>query len=75
MHYTVNEAGVVLMEIINPPMKSLSRPVLDVMRGTMTKALSDRDVRVKVIMGTREAFLAGADIGELNDCETRPRRS
>jgi len=68
--YTVNEAGVALMEINNPPMNALSRPTLDDMRDTMTRALADEDVRVIVFTGAGKAFIAGADISEFNDFET-----
>ena len=68
--YSVNEAGVALMEINNPPMNALSRPVLDDIRDTLVKALADKDVRVIVFTGAGKAFIAGADISELNDYET-----
>ena len=68
--YSVNEAGVALMEINNPPMNALSRPVLADIRDTLAKALADREVRVIVFTGVGKAFIAGADISELNDFET-----
>ncbi|HPI92563.1 MAG TPA: enoyl-CoA hydratase-related protein [Deltaproteobacteria bacterium] len=68
--YTVNEAGVALMEISNPPMNALSRPVLADIRDTLAKALTDKAVRVIVFTGAGKAFIAGADISELNDFET-----
>ena len=72
--YSVNEAGVALMEINNPPMNALSRPVLDDIRDTLVKALADKDVRVIVFTGAGKAFIAGADISELNDYETARQR-
>jgi enoyl-CoA hydratase/carnithine racemase len=68
--YAVNEQGVALMEVNNPPMNALSRPVIADMRDAILKALSDPDVRVIVLTGAGKAFIAGADIGELNDFET-----
>jgi enoyl-CoA hydratase/carnithine racemase len=65
-YYTINEAGVALMEINNPPMNALSLPVLDDIRDTLTKALADNEVRVIVFTGAGKAFIAGADISELN---------
>ncbi len=70
VYYSVNEAGVALMEINNPPMNALSRPVLADIRDALTKALADGDVRVIVFTGAGKAFIAGADISELNDFET-----
>jgi enoyl-CoA hydratase len=69
-YYSVNEAGVALMEINNPPMNALSRPTLADMRDTLTKALADPDVRVIVFTGAGKAFIAGADISEFNSVET-----
>ena len=69
-YYSVNEAGVALMEINNPPMNALNRPTLHDMRDTLTKALADPDVRVIVFTGAGRAFIAGADISEFNDFET-----
>jgi len=68
--YCVNEAGVALMEINNPPMNALSRPVLADIRDTLTRALADGDVRVIVFTGAGKAFIAGADISEFNNYET-----
>lgn len=69
-YYKVNEAGVALMEIDNPPMNALSIKVLGEIRDTLEKALADRDVRVIVFTGVGKAFIAGADISELNLYET-----
>jgi enoyl-CoA hydratase/carnithine racemase len=68
--YSVNEEGIALMEVNNPPMNALNRPTLEDMRDTMTKALADTDVRVIVFTGAGRAFIAGADIGEFNEVET-----
>ncbi|HOJ14723.1 MAG TPA: enoyl-CoA hydratase-related protein [Deltaproteobacteria bacterium] len=68
--YTVNEQGVALMEVNNPPMNALSRPVIADMRDAITAALKDADVRVIVFTGVGKAFIAGADIGELKDFTT-----
>lgn len=68
--YTVHDSGVAVMEISNPPMNALSRPVLKDIRSTLSRALADKDVRVIVFTGAGKAFIAGADISELNDFET-----
>ncbi|HVN72117.1 MAG TPA: enoyl-CoA hydratase-related protein [Desulfomonilia bacterium] len=69
-HYSVNEAGVALMEINNPPMNALSGVVLDDIRDTLRKALADKEVRTIVFTGVGKAFIAGADITELNNYQT-----
>ncbi len=68
--YTVNDTGVALMEINNPPMNALSWAVLDEIRDTFVKALTDPEVRVIVFTGAGKAFIAGAEISELNDYTT-----
>jgi enoyl-CoA hydratase len=68
--YAVHESGAALMEINNPPMNALSWSVLHEIRDTLTKALADPDVRVIVFTGAGKAFIAGAEIGELNDYTT-----
>lgn len=68
--YSLDGAGVALMEINNPPMNALSRPVLADIRDTLAKALADSDARAIVFTGVGKAFIAGADISELNDFET-----
>lgn len=68
--YTVKDTGVALMEIDNPPMNALSCAVLDEIRDTLVKALADPEVRVIVFTGAGKAFIAGAEISELNDYTT-----
>jgi enoyl-CoA hydratase/carnithine racemase len=68
--YTVKDAGVALMEINNPPMNALSWAVLGEIRDTLVTALKDPEVRVIVFTGAGKAFIAGADISELNDFTT-----
>jgi enoyl-CoA hydratase/carnithine racemase len=68
--YIVHDRGVALMEISNPPMNALSWSVLDEIRDTFEKALTDPEVRVIVFTGAGKAFIAGADISELNDYST-----
>jgi len=68
--YALHAGGVALMEINNPPMNALSWSVLDEIRDTLTKALHDPEVRVVVFTGAGKAFIAGADIKELNDYRT-----
>jgi enoyl-CoA hydratase len=64
--YSLQENGTALMVINNPPMNALSGPVLDEIRDTLSKALADKAVRVIVFTGDGKAFIAGADITELN---------
>jgi enoyl-CoA hydratase len=68
--YSVDQSGVALMLINNPPMNALSWAVIDEIADTLKKALADPDVRVIVFTGEGKAFIAGADITELNNYTT-----
>jgi len=63
--YTVDESGVAVMVIDNPPMNALSTPVLKDIEATVDKAIDDDTVRVVVFTGAGKAFIAGADIKEI----------
>ncbi len=63
--YTTDENGIALMKINNPPMNALSTPVIKDIRECVKKALSDDAVRVVVFTGEGKAFIAGADIKEV----------
>ncbi|OHD64002.1 MAG: hypothetical protein A2176_15940 [Spirochaetes bacterium RBG_13_51_14] len=62
--YTVDEHGVALMVINNPPMNALSTSVISDIRNSVEKAINDSAVRVVVFTGEGKAFIAGADISE-----------
>lgn len=65
-NYTVDESGVALMVIDNPPMNALSSSVLKDIKDAVTRALADVAVRTVVFTGQGKAFIAGADIKEIN---------
>jgi len=69
--YSVDEAGVALMVIDNPPMNALSTKVVNDIREAVNKALKDDAVRVVVFTGAGKAFIAGADISEFVDLNTQ----
>lgn len=69
--YTVDEHGVALMVIDNPPMNALSTPVINDIRACVEKALGDGAVRVIVFTGAGRAFIAGADISEFKELNTQ----
>ncbi|MBN1654559.1 MAG: enoyl-CoA hydratase/isomerase family protein [Deltaproteobacteria bacterium] len=63
--YTVDGNGVALMTLDNPPMNALSYDIVSEIRACVQKALADNSVRVVVFTGAGKAFIAGADIKEL----------
>jgi enoyl-CoA hydratase/carnithine racemase len=63
--YTTDANGIAEMVISNPPMNALSTPVIKDITETVKKALADDAVRVVVFTGAGRAFIAGADITEV----------
>lgn len=68
--YTVDDSGIALMVIDNPPMNALSTPVLSNIEEAVDQALADEKVRVVVFTGAGKAFIAGADIKEVEGLNT-----
>lgn len=73
--YSVDDRGVALMIINNPPMNALSTPVIKDIRAAVEKALADDSVRVVVFTGEGRAFIAGADISEFTGLNTQKEGS
>lgn len=69
-YYEIDEKGVALMTIDNPPMNALSPAVLADMKDSIHDALEDNAVRVIIITGAGKAFVAGADITEIQKQKT-----
>ena len=68
--YTVDERGIAIMTINNPPMNTLSQPVLQDMKSAILAANTDPAVRVVVFTGAGKAFIAGAEIREFLNVNT-----
>ena len=64
--YRVDD-GVAMVAVDNPPVNTLSEGVLKGLNASLDRAAEDPDVRALVIMGTGRTFIAGADIGVLED--------
>jgi len=73
--YTVDEKGVALMVIKNPPMNTLARPVLEDIQNAVKRANADNSVRVIVFTGDGKAFIAGADINEFTPIKNKSEGS
>jgi enoyl-CoA hydratase/carnithine racemase len=63
--YSVNEKGIAIMIMDNPPLNAISSFMIEQIKSTVLKIISDDSVRVAVITGNGKAFVAGADIREL----------
>lgn len=68
--YTVDQWGVALMKINNPPMNALSTEVINAVKDTVNRVLEDSEARVVVFTGEGRAFIAGADITEVEKLNT-----
>jgi len=69
--YTTSN-GVAVMMVDNPPVNALGEKVLTDIKDAVTQALNDDEVRVIVFTGAgKKAFIAGADIREFVDLNTK----
>ncbi len=68
--YSVDEQGVALMYVDNPPMNALSEKTVNDITTCMLEAQADPAVRVVVLSGRGKAFVAGADIKEFREVNT-----
>lgn len=67
------DARTAVLTIDNPPANALSVAVLDALRGALSAALLDAEVKALILTGAGRFFCAGADIrelAELRDCHS-----
>ena len=69
--YEVNDRGVAVLKINNPPMNALDHRTMQDMESTMKNIEKDSSVKVVVITGAGEVFVVGADINEVQQVTTR----
>ncbi len=69
-HYSV-ENGIALLTIDNPPMNALNHVVLKDMREAIGQLIENDSVRVVIVTGAGKAFVAGADINEIKEQNTK----
>lgn len=70
LHLEVDE-GIALVTLDNPKVNALSRPLLDDMRAVFDEIAGRDDIRAVVLTGAGRAFIAGADISELNQLDAQ----
>ncbi len=61
------DGDVAVVTIDSPPVNSLSRPVVSGMLDAVKRANADPAIKAIVLRGAGENFIAGADIGELQE--------
>jgi enoyl-CoA hydratase/carnithine racemase len=69
-YYEVNERGVALLKVNNPPMNALDEPTMRQLESSMKKIAADDAVKVVVITGEGATFIVGADINKVKDVTT-----
>ncbi len=69
--YEVNERGVALMKINNPPMNALDEQTMLELEFCLHKIQVDDTVKVVVITGEGGTFVVGADITKVQNVNTR----
>ena len=69
-YYTI-ENGIALLTIDNPPMNALNHIVLKDLREAIINLIDDESVRVVIVTGAGRAFVAGADINEIKNQNTK----
>ena len=68
--YEVDDYGVAVMTVENPPMNVLSEKTVNDITNTVLKAVADPKVRVIILTGKGRAFIAGANIKEFQQIRT-----
>ena len=64
-HYKVDDNGVAVMYVDNPPMNALGKETVDDIEAAFDEALADKKVKVIVLTGAGSVFVAGADIKQI----------
>ncbi len=71
--YAVDEKGVALLTISNPPMNALDEQTMRELEASLIRIASDDSVKVVVVTGGGPTFVVGADVNkvrEINTCES-----
>jgi enoyl-CoA hydratase len=68
--YHVDERGVAVMKINNPPMNALDEQVMFEMEDCARRIPSDEKVKVVIVTGEGPTFVVGADINKVSEVDT-----
>ena len=68
--YHVDERGIAIMKINNPPMNALDEQVMSEMEDCARRIPYDEKVKVVVITGEGPTFVVGADINKVSEVDT-----
>jgi len=70
LHLDVSD-GIATVTLDNPKVNALARPLLDEMSSVFDEIAHRDDICVVILTGAGKAFIAGADISELNQLDAR----
>ena len=68
--YHVDERGIAVMKINNPPMNALDEQVMFEMEDCARRIPSDEKVKVVIVTGEGPTFVVGADINKVSEVDT-----
>lgn len=68
--YSVDEWGIAVMKINNPPMNALDEQVMFELEDCAKRIPSDEKVKVVIITGEGPTFVVGADINKVKEVDT-----
>ena len=68
--YHVDERGIAIMKINNPPMNALDEQVMFEMEDCARRIPSDEKVKVVIVTGEGPTFVVGADINKVSEVDT-----
>jgi len=68
--YEVDQKGIAIMKINNPPMNAIDEELIEQMEGAFKNFAGDDAVKVVIITGEGFAFIAGADIKKMQGINT-----
>jgi enoyl-CoA hydratase len=72
-YYEVNERGVALLKINNPPMNALDEETMRQLESSMKKLAADDTAKAVVITGEGPTFVVGADINKVREVDTEEK--
>jgi enoyl-CoA hydratase len=72
-YYEVNDRGVALLKINNPPMNALDEATMRQLESSIKRIAADDSVKVVVITGEGATFVVGADINKVKEVDTREK--
>lgn len=72
-YYEVNDRGIALLKIDNPPMNALDEETMRLLEASLKKIAADDAVKVVVITGEGATFVVGADVNKVNEVNTKDK--